>query len=313
MKILVTGAAGFLGTRLIHHLLADAGGVRATRIVAADVVPCSIADGRVEVRTGSVADAAFARSLVDRDVAIVFHLAAALSGQSEAEFDAGLQINLDGTRALLDACRAAATAPRVVFSSTVAVFGGDLPPIVPEDQVLEPQTSYGVAKVMAELLVGEYSRRGYIAGVSCRLATVTVRPGKPNSALSSFVSGIIREPLAGIDTVCPVPLDTPIWITSPDAVTRNLAHAARIDLGGLGSRRSLNLPGLSVTAGEMLASLERLAGGAARARVRVEREERVARAMTGWPAALDASRALSLGFTCDTSVDAVVRQYMDSL
>jgi nucleoside-diphosphate-sugar epimerase len=312
MKILVTGAAGFLGTRLITRLLSNVNDVQFARILSADIVPCAIVDPRVEVRTGSIADPAFARSLVDGDVALVFHLAAALSGQSEAEFDAGMHINLDGTRALLEACRAAGARPRVVFSSTVAVFGGDLPPLVPEDQLLQPQTSYGVAKVIAELLVGEYSRRGYIDGVSCRLATVTVRPGKPNSALSSFVSGIIREPLAGIDTTCPVPLETPIWISSPDAVTRNLAHAARVDTDALGTRRALNLPGLSVTAGEMLESLERLAGPAARARVHVEREERVARAMTGWPAALDASRALRLGFTSDTTVDAIIQQYMDS-
>src|SRR5215831_5434451 len=310
MKILVTGAAGFLGTRLIVRLLSSANDLPFTAVLAADVVPCGLADPCLDVRTGSVADPAFVRTLVDGDVGLVFHLAAALSGQSEAEFDAGFQINLDGTRALLEACRAAGAGPRLVFSSTVAVFGGDLPRLVPEDQVLQPQTSYGVAKAIAELLVGEYSRRGYIDGVSCRLATVTVRPGKPNSALSSFVSGIIREPLAGIDTTCPVPLDTPIWITSPDAVTRNLAHAARIDTGALGTRRSLNLPGLSVTAGAMLDSLERLAGPAARARVRVEREERVARAMCGWPAALDASRALSLGFAADTDVDSIVRQYI---
>ncbi len=309
MKILVTGAAGFLGTRLITRLLSNADGIGATRILAADVLPCALADPRVDVRTGSVADAGFIRSLVDADVKLVFHLAAALSGQSEAEFDAGMQINLDGTRALLEACRAAGAVPRVVFSSTVAVFGGELPPVVPEDQALQPQTSYGVAKVIAELLVGEYTRRGYVDGVSCRLATVTVRPGKPNSALSSFVSGIIREPLAGIDTTCPVPLETPIWISSPDVVVRNLAHAARIDTGPLGTRRSLNLPGLSVTAGAMLDSLERVGGPAARARVRVEREERVARAMCGWPAALDASRALSLGFAADTGVDAIVRQF----
>jgi nucleoside-diphosphate-sugar epimerase len=308
MKILVTGAAGFLGTRVIDALLSDPGGPP-ERIVAADVAPCAIAHPRVEPRIGSVADPAFVASIVDPGVAAVFHLAAALSGQSEAEFDTGMTINVDGTRRLLEACRALGTAPRFVFSSTVAVFGGALPPVVPEDQVLQPQTSYGVEKAIAELMVGEYSRRGFVDGVSCRLATVTVRPGKPNSALSSFVSGIIREPLAGIDTTCPVPLDTPIWISSPATVTGNLVHAARMPTAALGARRGLNLPGLAVTAGQMLASLERIGGTAARARVRLERDERVARAMLGWPAALDASRALSLGFTADTDVDALVGQY----
>jgi D-erythronate 2-dehydrogenase len=313
MKILVTGAAGFLGVRLIDALLADPPDFpRVTAVVAADTSACPIDDLRVESRVGTIVDPEFVRSIVDADVRVVYHLAAVLSGQSEAEFDTGMRVNVDGTRALLEACRACGASPRFVFSSTVAVFGGALPPVVAEDLVLTPQTSYGVGKAIAELLVGEYTRRGFVDGVSCRLATITVRPGKPNSALSSFVSGIVREPLAGIETVCPVPLDTPLWVSSPEAVTRNLVHAARIDSAVLGTLRALNLPGLRVTAGDMLASLERVAGAAVRTRVRVERDERVARAVCGWPAALDASRALSLGFTADSNVDAIVRQYADA-
>jgi nucleoside-diphosphate-sugar epimerase len=244
-------------------------------------------------------------------VRVVYHLAAVLSGQSEAEFDIGLRVNVDATRELLEACRAIATSPRFVFSSTVAVFGGDLPRTVPEDHVLRPQTSYGVGKSIAELMVGEYSRRGFVDGVICRLATIAVRPGAPNSALSSFVSGIIREPLGGVESACPVPLDTPLWVSSPAAVTHNLVHAGRIPGAALGVHRALNLPGISVTAGDMLDSLERLGGAAARARVRVEHDERVARAVCGWPAALDASRAQALGFAGDTSVDAIVRQFIE--
>ena len=209
MTVLVTGAAGFLGTRVIKALLANTGGgPRVSRIIAADIIACPIDDLRVDSRAGTIADPAFIRSIVEPDVDVVFHLAAVLSGQSEAEFDLGLQVNLDATRTLLEACRALRTPPRFVFSSTVAVFGADLPDGVPEDSVLHPQSSYGTAKAMTELLVREYSRRGFVDGIAVRLATVTVRPGKPNSALSSFVSGIIREPLAGIDAVCPVPLDT---------------------------------------------------------------------------------------------------------
>jgi nucleoside-diphosphate-sugar epimerase len=314
MKILVTGAAGFLGGRLVRALLDGPPAYPAfSGIIAADTAPCPVADPRVEIRVGSIVDASFARSIVGPDVGLVYHLAAVLSGQSEAEFDTGLAVNLDGTRSLLEACRALGTRPRFVFSSTVAVFGGPLPPVVPEDSVLLPQTTYGVTKAIAELLVGEYTRRGFVVGAACRLATITVRPGKPNSALSSFVSGIVREPLAGIETVCPVPLETPIWVSSPDTVTSNLVHAGRLDPAALGDRRSLNLPGLSVTAGELLDSLARIGGAAARARVRVEREERVARAMCGWPAALDDSRAVSLGFVRDAGVDAIVRQYVESL
>jgi len=311
MKILVTGAAGFLGCRLIHSLLAGGPGVRrVSTVIAADTSRSPIEDPRVDCRVGTIVDGNFVDSLLDADVHVVYHLAAVLSGQSEAEFDTGMRVNVEGTRGLLEACRARGTAPRFVFSSTVAVFGGDLPPVVPETLALRPQTSYGVGKAIAELLVGEYSRRGFIDGVACRLATVTVRPGKPNSALSSFVSGVIREPLAGIDAVCPVPLDTPIWVSSPRTVTANLLHAGTMDTAKLGDNRSLNLPGISVSAGELLASLERVAGPEVRARVRVERDDRVARAMCGWPAALDATRALSLGFTADASVDGIVQEYI---
>lgn len=311
MKILVTGAAGFLGSRLVRALLsAPSGFPSVTAIVAADTSPCPVIDPRVDSRTGTIVDPSFVRSLFDDEVGVVYHLAAVLSGQSEAEFDVGMRVNVDATRSLLEAARALGTTPRLVFSSTVAVFGGGLPPVVPEDHALQPQTSYGTAKAIAELLVAEYSRRGFIDGVSCRLATITVRPGKPNSALSSFVSGIIREPLAGIDATCPVPLETPIWISSPAAVVANLVHAGRLPGAALGAQRSLNLPGLAVTAGTMLDSLARIGGAEARARVRLEREERIVRAMSGWPAALDDSRALSLGFTGDTDVDAIVRQYV---
>jgi len=312
MKILVTGAAGLLGGRLIKALLAaPAGAQRVTTIVAADTSAFPAEDPRVDIRVGSIVDAGFLRSIVDADVRVVYHLAAVLSGGSEDDFDAGMRTNVDGTRSLLETCRALRTMPRFVFSSTIAVFGGDLPPVVPEDLALTPQTSYGTAKSIAELLVGEYSRRGFVDGVSCRLPTITVRPGKPNSALSGFVSGIIREPLAGVDTTCPVPLDTRIWICSPGAVTQNLAHAGSIDTHALGSRRSLNMPGLQVTAEGMLDSLARVGGPEARNRVRVEHDERVARAMTGWPAALDDRRARRLGFVADASVDAIIKQYVD--
>lgn len=313
MKILVTGAAGFLGSRLVRALLdAPPGFPPITAIVAADVSACPIADPRIDCRIGTIVDGGFVGSLVDPAVRLVYHLAAVLSGQSEAEFDTGLQVNVDATRSLLEACRAGGAQPRFVFSSTVAVFGGDLPAIVPDDQVLEPQTSYGTGKAIAELLVREYSRRGFIDGLACRLATIAVRPGQPNSALSSFVSGIIREPLARVDTTCPVPLETPLWVSSPDAVIANLVHAGRIATAALGARRAINLPGLRTTAGQMLESLERLAGPAVRAHVRLEADDRVARAVCGWPAALDATRALSLGFIGDRDVDAIVRQYMES-
>lgn len=310
MKILVTGAAGFLGQRVIRALLADADRT-VSHVVAVDLTECAIDDRRIERRVGAVEDDSFTRSALEGDVDVVYHLAAVLSGQSEAEFDVGLRVNVDGTRRLLETCRRMARAPRVVFSSTIAALGGPLPAIVPETQIVEPESSYGVAKAICELLVSEYSRRGFVDGISCRVPTVAIRPGTPNSALSSFVSGIVREPLAGVEAVCPVPLDTRVWISSPDAATRNLVHAGRVPASSLGTRRTVNLPGLSVTPGAMLDSLERLAGPEVRARVRVDVDPRTARIVGTWPGAFDISRALALGFAVDRDVDAVIRQYME--
>ncbi len=311
MKILVTGAAGFLGSRLIGALLSGSGNLPGvSRIVAADLSRCPIDDSRVESRTGTITDPGFIASIVDPGVDLVYHLAAVLSGQSEDEFDLGLRVNVDASRRLLEACRRLTNAPRLVFSSSIAVFGGRLPEVVPEQMAAMPQSSYGTGKAITELLVSDYSRRGFIDGIACRLPTIAIRPGKPNSALSSFVSGIIREPLAGIDAVCPVPLDLRLWISSPEIVTANLLHAGSIPTTALEGQRIVNLPGLCVTPAEMLASLERLAGASARARVRVEPDQRVMRVACTWPGAFDVTRALRLGFHVDSDIDGIVRQFM---
>jgi nucleoside-diphosphate-sugar epimerase len=311
MNVLVTGAAGFLGGRLITALLADstARGI-SLRIVAADLVPCPIDDRRVVPCTGNIAEQSFIDAIVEDDTDVVYHLAAVLSGQSEAEFDVGMRINVDATRALLEACARLAQPPRFVFSSSIAVFGGPLPAVVPDDMALRPQSSYGTEKAIGELMVADYARRQWIDGVSCRLPTVAIRPGRPNSALSSFVSGIVREPLAGIDCECPVPLDTKMWITSPDIVTRNLLHAARISTADLDGRRSFNLPGLTVTPAQMLDSLERLAGSAVRSRVRSEVDDRTTRVVSTWPGAFDTRRAISAGFAADADIDTLIGEFM---
>lgn len=312
LSILVTGASGFLGRRLVDAWLAGGDGVPPVgRLVAVDLTPSGLSDPRVTDRVGSIADAAFACAVVEDDVDVVVHLAAVLSGQAEADFDLGMRVNVDGTRDLLEACRRLPRPPRFVFSSTTAVYGGPLPSLVPEDMAVRPQSSYGTEKVIAEHLVSEYSRRGFLDGIACRVPTVCVRPGSPNSAVSSFVSGIIREPLAGIEAVCPVPLDLPLWIASPDTVVRNLMHAAGLDTARLGALGVVNLPGLSVTAAGMLDALARLGGEHARARVRCEEDDRIAAIVRTWPAAIDVSRALSLGFVRDRDLDAVIRQYLD--
>jgi D-erythronate 2-dehydrogenase len=311
MHILVTGAAGFLGQRLVKALLAGAPGLpEVSTLVAADTAACPIDDPRVDSRTGTLTDDRFTASIVERHVDMVCHLAAVVSGQAEAEFDLGMRVNVDATRALLEACRHLAKPPRFIFTSTLAVFGGHLPAIVPDDIAVAPQSSYGSEKAMAELLVHEYSRKGFVDGIACRLPTVAVRPGAPNAAASSFVSSIIREPLAGIDTVCPVPLDTRLWITSPDLATANLVHAARVRTSDLQDRRTVNFPGLSVTPEEMLDGLEREAGATVRARVRCQLDRRIMDIVCTWPGAFDVSRPLRLGFRADRDIDSVVRQFM---
>lgn len=313
-KILVTGAAGFLGSRVIEALLAGSADLpEVSMIVAADLEPCPVDDSRVDVRTGTIADEHFVRFIVDDDVDVVYHLAAVLSGQSEEEFDLGMSINVEATRRLLEACRATRGAPRFIFTSSLAVFGGEMPDLVPEDMVLAPESSYGTEKAIGELLVSEYSRRMFVDGIICRLPTVSVRAGLPNSAASSFVSGIVREPLNEIESVCPVPLDTRLWITSPAVAVRNLVHAAELPSSSLGSRRALNLPGLTVTPSEMLESLERLGGRDARARVRREEDRRIVDIVCSWPGAFDVRRARQLGFEADRDFDSVVRQYMGEL
>jgi nucleoside-diphosphate-sugar epimerase len=310
MTVLVTGGAGFLGTRLIQSLLAGAIGPAPTRVICIDQVASTIRDARVASVIGSVADAGMLRATVPPDVTTIWHLAAVLSGQSEAEPDLAMAVNVDGTQALLDACRSAARPPRFVFSSTVAVFGGPLPAVVPEDHALRPASTYGMTKAIAELLVLEATRRGAVDGIACRVPTVSVRPGRPNSAMSSFVSGIVREPLGGIESVCPVPVDTPLWVSSPAVTTGNLAHAGRVPTAMLQDVRAVNLPGISVTPAQLLDSLERAAGAQVRSLVRLEHDARIAAVVQGWPGAIDASRALRLGFAADRDADALVTQFI---
>ncbi|MDD2001964.1 D-erythronate dehydrogenase [Pseudomonas putida] len=293
MKILVTGGAGFLGGRLIQSLLQpEARDLLPShgRIVSLDLTPYPYEDSRVESVIGEIADPACLARLVDAETTVVYHLAAVASGQAEADFDLGMRVNLDSTRVLLEACRHRAKAPTFVFASSLAVFGGELPDKVTEDLAPLSQSPYGAQKAMAELLVGDYSRKGYIDGRVCRLPTISVRPGKPNAAASSFASGIIREPFAGLPNNCPVPLETRLWLFSPDTVIANLLHAARFDGQALGLRRPLNLPGFSMRVGQMLESLGRLDGSSARALVGHEPDPRIERFVCNWPGDFDIRR-----------------------
>ena len=319
MNVLITGAAGFLGQRLATSLLSlphlvDAHGqpqpIDRIRMLDVTASPAS-RHSRLESVVGDLGDAGLMDQLIDDTTGAIFHLAAVVSGQAEADFDLGMRVNLDGTRQLLDVCRARGHRPKVVFASSVAVYGGDLPVEVADGTRLTPQSSYGTQKAICELLVNDYSRRGFIDGRALRLPTISVRPGKPNAALSSFASGIIREPLNGIDAICPVAPDITLWLLSPARVIECFITACNMDGSLLGTDRSLILPGLAVTVADMVSALSRVAGADVAARVRWERDPRVEKVANTWPGRLDATRALSLGFPTDTSFDAIIRQYME--
>ncbi len=317
MNVLITGGAGFLGLQLARLLLKrgtlnlDGKAVTIDRLTLLDVVAPQIDDARVRAVTGDLSDPAVLAQAIDRDTGAIFHLAAVVSGQAEADFDLGMRVNLDASRALLETCRQLAHAPRVVFTSSVAVYGGKLPPVVQDDTALNPQSSYSVQKAIGELLLSDYSRRGFVDGRVLRLPTISVRPGKPNAAASSFASGIIREPLSGVAANCPVAPETPLWLLSPRGAIQALVNGIELDGARIGNRRVVNLPGLSVTAAQMVEALRRVAGDAVADRVTWEREERIERIVGTWPAAWDVSRARELGFESDASFDDVIRAYAE--
>lgn len=319
MRLIITGGAGFLGMRLARTLL-DRGTLQdergrdrqIDRIVLVDVVePRTAGDPRLSAVTGDLSDPALLKRVMDAETASIFHLAAIVSGMAEADFDLGMRINVDATRGLLDACRAAGTRPRVVFTSSVAVYGGELPAVISDATALNPQTSYGVQKVIGELLIADYTRKGFVDGRSLRLPTISVRPGRANAAASSFASGIVREPLNGEDAVCPVGSDALMWLASPETAVASLIAAHNLPSAALGDRRWINVPGISVTTGEMVASLERVAGPDVAKRVRWELDPRIERMVRGWPGRLDNSRARALGFPVDESFDAMIRRYIE--
>lgn len=322
MKLLITGGGGFLGARLARTLLArnTLAGERIDRLVLTDIAPPPpdlMADKRVEARTGPLLTQTDALRTEPFDG--VFHLASAVSGECEADFDLGLRSNLDSTRALLDALRANVNAggkvARVVFSSSVAVFGPDpavpLPKLVADDTLPAPQTSYGTQKLICEHLIADYTRKGYIDGRAARLMTVTVRPGRPNGAASSFFSGIIREPLSGVESVCPVSADVSHPMSSPSRTVDGLIAVYEASREQFLGRTALNLPALNVRVSDMLDALEQVAGPAVRKLVRFERDERIAGIVANWPGGASAARAARLGLKPHENFAEIVQQYID--
>lgn len=318
MKIVVTGGAGFLGQSLIRALCArgrlsrtDGGEYEIEQIVSIDQSQAGklFIDERVGYVVGDMSNAKFLSHVLGRDTDSVFHLAAVVSGGAEADFDLGMRVNLDGTRALLEACRAQTARTRVVFASSVAVFGAPLPDVVTDDTPPRPQTSYGTQKLIGEFLLNDYSRKGFVDGRALRLPTIVVRPGKPNAAASSFASGIIREPLAGQESLCPVPADTAMWVSSPQAAVAAFIHAHELPEAAWGNYRAVNLPGLTVTVAQALEALRAVGGDAAVARVKFQPDETIARIVRTWPVRFTTPRADALGFVRDADFLGIVRDY----
>ena len=318
MHITITGAAGMLGRKLTSCIVETGAlnGRAVDRLTLFDVQAPQYPEkfaGRCETTAADIADPAAARAVVADRPDLIFHLAAVVSGEAELDFEKGTRVNLDGSRALLDAVRAAGEGyrPRLVFTSSIAVFGAPFPETIADDFHETPLTSYGTQKAIVELLLADYTRRGFVDGVGIRLPTIVVRPGKPNRAASGFFSSIIREPLAGEEAVLPVEDSVMHWHASPRAAVEFLVHAAELESGKLGSRVNLTMPGVCCTVAEQIAALRRVAGDRVAARIRREPDPLVARIVAGWPSRFDPRRALDLGFRAEASFDDIIRVHIE--
>ncbi len=317
MHILITGAAGMIGRKLTERLVRDGSlnGKPIDKLTLIDVVAPERPQGfsgKVDAAVSDLSAPGAAAKAVAERPEVIFHLAGVVSGEAETDFEKGYRVNLDGTRALLEAVRrAGGYHPKFVFTSSIAVFGAPFPEAIPDDFHLTPLTSYGTQKAICELLLSDYTRRGFLDGVGLRLPSIVVRPGKPNKAASGFFSGIIREPLAGQEALLPVPDSVLHWHASPRSAVGFLIHAAGLSRAALGDRVNLTMPGVCCTVAEQIAALRRVAGDKVAARIRRAPDELVARIVAGWPSRFDARRALPLGFTVEKTFDDIVRAHIE--
>lgn len=316
MKVLIIGGAGMIGRKLAERLAADGalGGKAIDALTLYDVVPGAVPKGArmpVKVTSGDLPAAGEADKLLADKPDVIFHLAAIVSGEAEQEFDKGYRINMDGTRGVLEAARKAGHKPRIVFASSIAVFGAPFPEAIGDEFFNTPLTSYGTQKNICELLVSDYTRKGFLDGISIRLPTICVRPGKPNKAASGFFSNIMREPMAGQEAVLPVSDSVRHWHASPRAAVGFMQHAATIDGAKVGPRRALTMPGLSVTVGEQIAALKKVAGDKVVARIRREPDPFIEQIVAGWPRNFAPKRALELGFKPDASFEEIIRIHIE--
>jgi len=321
LRILITGGGGFIGQKVARALLAR-GGIadepdaqpKLTALVLFDQTfpPDRVTDARAQYVTGDMLDGNLLARACFRQVDAVFHFASVVSAGAEADFDLGMRVNVDGMRNLLEICRAQRVPPRLVFPSSVAAFGGDLPEVVLDTTAPTPQSSYGTQKVIGELMLTDYTRKGFIDGRAVRLPTIVVRPGKPNRAASGFMSSCLREPLKGESTVCPVPAKTQMWIASPERAVDMLIHAMELPASVLGWNRTINGPGITVSVAEALAALERIAGSETVRRVRFEPDAAIAKIVLSWPVRFATVRADQLGFRRDADIDEIIRAHLHS-
>ena len=310
MQIIITGGAGFLGQRLAKALL-ESKLVFENLLLADIILPSNPSmDNRVICRQIDLSQEHAAKNLVTSKTGIVFHLAAVVSSHAEKDFDLGWKVNLDMTRQLLEACRAQKPGIRFVFTSSLAVYGGKLPAIVTDTTAVTPGSSYGTQKAMGELLVNDYSRKNFVDGRVLRLPTISVRPGRPNQAASSFVSSIIREPLNGEQAICPVSPELALWLSSPDTIIENIIKGAMLDAAVFGEWRTVNLPGLGVTVKEMLASLERFTNKATADSIQFVPDQAINKIVSSWPGVIDNSHALQSGFKVDHHFDDFITQFI---
>ncbi len=319
MKIMIIGAAGMIGRKLAERLCADGqlDGQSIDELQLIDIVTPAAPAGKVPsvvTRTANLTDAATPNTLIALKPDIIFHLAAIVSGEAEANFDRGYAINLDGTRHLFEAIRLeherGGYTPRLVFASSIAVFGAPFPEKISDDYHLTPLTSYGTQKAICELLLADYTRRGIFDGLGIRLPTICIRPGKPNKAASGFFSNILREPINGQEAILPVSEDVRHWFASPRAAIQFCLHAAVLDGERVGPRRNLSLPGLSATVAEQIESLQRVVGSDAAKLIKRQPDATIAAIVAGWPMNFNTQRARDLGFVAETSFDDIVRVYL---
>ena len=321
MKVVVTGGTGMIGRKLISSLLAtpelidrDGNKSEVTSITAFDIMPPDPPlpdDDRLSVVTGEISNAEAIASLICDDTDAVFHLAAVVSAQAEEDFDLGMRVNLDGTRIVLERCRALEHTPRFVYASSVAAFGGEMPDVIDDTVTPNPQTTYGVTKVIGEYLIDDYSRKGFIDGRALRLPTIVVRPGRPNKAASTWASSIMREPLAGHSAVCPVTEDSKMWMLSPRRVVEAFRHAQVLDSDAWGPHRVVNLPGITGSVTESLQALSRAGGNSARALVSFEHNPFIQDIVDGWANTFVTPRGDAMGFTADADLDEIVSVFLE--